>query len=236
MVKAEHFDKYLTTHFNGQRDIKAAYRSYEGDYGSFLPNDKNAAILDIGCGTGVFINYLRSKGYTNVSGVDASREMVDFCSKSGIGSVILVHDLASHLLTMPQTFDLIALNDTIEHFPKEDTVDILKAVRTSLRKGGLLLVRTGNFSTLAGTYLRYKDFTHEIAYTESSLAQVLRMAGFDDIEIRGNRYYVTGIRSLLRVALLRLWFLVLKAVYLVEMGSDSPRICSKLLIGICRNR
>jgi predicted TPR repeat methyltransferase len=182
------------------------------------------------------MSYLKSKSYTNISGVDVSREMVDFCKKCGIVGVSLVDDTRRYLSGKPAAFDLITLNDTIEHLPKEDTVDILKAIRMSLKQGGILSLRTGNFATAAGMYLRYKDFTHEIAYTESSLKQVLRMAGFDDIEIKGNRYYLSGPRSAARLVFLFLWFLILKAVYLIEMGSDKPRIYSKLLIAICRNR
>jgi 2-polyprenyl-3-methyl-5-hydroxy-6-metoxy-1,4-benzoquinol methylase len=235
MSKINYFEKYLTTCFGDYGDYKASYRFFEGDYGAFLPKDKEAVILDIGCGRGEFITYLNSKGYTKVSGVDASVEMVDFCKKNGIVNVSVIDDLKHYLLQHIETFDLITLNDTIEHFPKQEAVDILKAIKSSLKNGGLLLVRTGNFSTLGGAYLRYKDFTHEIAYTEFSLEQTLRLGGFDNIKIVGNKYYmIPKIWSILRIILLRFWFLILKIIYLIELGSDRPKIYSKLLIAICK--
>ena len=38
--------------------------------------DKNIEILDIGCGTGFSMEYLKSLGYRNIDGIDPSREMV----------------------------------------------------------------------------------------------------------------------------------------------------------------
>lgn len=236
LTKTDNFERYMTTtRFTDRRDPRAAYDFYEKNYDGFLPGDKAAAILDIGCGAGEFVSYLKKEGYSNAAGIDASPEAVDFCEKNGIGNVELVRDLVGYLSRRADALDLASLNDTIEHLPKEDVVDVLKAVRSSLKKGGLLLVRTGNFSTFGGIYLRYKDFTHEAAYTESSLAQVLRLAGFEDVVIFGNRYSVNlNLRSVLRTIVLKLWFLVLKLIYLAELGNDRPKIYSKLLIAVCR--
>ena len=238
MKNVNNFDNYLTTHFVENKDIKAVYKAYEDDYGPFLPSDKNASVLDVGCGTGIFMRYMGSKGYINVTGVDVSAEMVECCKKNNTNNAILINDLEGYLSSKRAHFDLIVMNDIIEHIPKAETIGVLKAIRSSLKKDGLLLVKTGNFSTMAGQYLRYKDFTHEIAYTESSLKQVLRMAGFndDDIKIRGNRYgYSLRPKSIIRRILLAIWFFVLRVIHTVEMGVDRPRIYSKLLIAICVN-
>jgi 2-polyprenyl-3-methyl-5-hydroxy-6-metoxy-1,4-benzoquinol methylase len=237
MGEKDHFDNYLTTHFMKPRDTGAAYWSYENDYGPFLPTDKMAAIVDAGCGTGIFIEYLRSKGYANVAGVDISPEMVDHCRKEKISGVEQAGELAGYFSKMSAKLDLVSLNDIIEHLPKRETVPILKAIKVALKPGGTLLVRTGNSSTPGGIHLRYKDFTHETGYTESSLRQVLRLAGFDDIAIKGNRYRLTpSVRSVMRRILLALWFFILRIIYLAELGTDRPRIYSKLLVAVCKNR
>lgn len=230
------FENYLSTGFGGKRDRAVSYKFYENDYGPFLPRDMSASVLDIGCGTGEFLAYMKSIGYCNVRGIDASPEMADFCKKAGLDNVSAVEDTVGYLANNARRFDLVTLNDVIEHFPKKDTVEILKAVKSALKQNGVLLLRTGNFSTPGGTYLRYKDFTHDIGYTESSLEQVLRMAGFSDITVRGNRYYMScNTRSLVRNILLRIWFCILKGIYTIELGCDRPRIYSKLLIAVCRN-
>ena len=229
------FEKYKTTAFAGERDTKASYRSYEKDYGPFLPTAKEAAMLDIGCGMGELIGFLRSKGYKNVSGVDVSEEMVEFCRAAGLSCVETVTDLSAFLAKRAGAYELITLNDTIEHFPKGETVAMLKAIRGALKEDGRLLVRTGNFSTPGGMYLRYKDFTHETGYTELSLEQVLRVAGFSEVTVQGNAYTLTpNPLSAVRLVTLKLWFLVLRAIYTLELGCDRPRIYSKLLIAACK--
>ena len=234
--KFGNFDNYLSTAFSGKRDLSASYKFYDGDYGSYLPQDKGASILDVGCGNGEFITYLRSKGFTNVAGIDASGEMVDFCKANGITGVSRVTDTTGYLTGNAGKFDLVAMNDVIEHLPKGDTIGILKSIRSSLTQGGVFLLRTGNFSTLGGIYLRYKDFTHEIGYTEASLEQALRSAGFSDITVLGNKNYVNfkNPMSILRAVALKSWFFILKALYTIELGCDRPRVYSKLLVAVCK--
>lgn len=236
MAERGSFDKYLTTCFSDGRDLVAANRFYEADYKKFLPKSKDAVILDIGCGTGDFLRYLKSKGYLNASGVDVSGEMVEYCRKIGLSNVELVSDLITYLMKNSGKFDAIVLNDVIEHLKKEEIVDTMAAVRASLKKGGILILRTINFSTLGGIYLRYKDFTHTTAFTEFSLRQVLLLAGFSDIKLMGNSCVIRfSALSLLRFIFLNLWFMFLKLIYLLEVASDRPGIYSKLLIAVCKN-
>ena len=49
-----------------------------------LPSDKNAQILDIGCGFGQMLLRLRDNGYTQISGIDIGHESVDFCLSQGL--------------------------------------------------------------------------------------------------------------------------------------------------------
>jgi 2-polyprenyl-3-methyl-5-hydroxy-6-metoxy-1,4-benzoquinol methylase len=234
--KNDNFDRYLSTAFAGKRDVSASYKFYDGEYGNYLPPDKECPILDLGCGTGEFIAYLKARGHRKISGIDASGEMVEFCRRSGISHVEAVSDTADYLLRNAGSFALVVMNDVIEHLPKRDTLKILTAVKASLKEGGTLLLRTGNFSTLGGMYLRYKDFTHEIGYTESSLEQVLALAGFVDIRVWGNKAYVNlkNPISWIRAATLAVWFFIVRMLYTVELGCDRPRIYSKLLVAACK--
>lgn len=44
----------------------------------------DAAILDIGCGQGRMLNYLRSRDYTNAEGIDISAEQVAIAASEGL--------------------------------------------------------------------------------------------------------------------------------------------------------
>ena len=50
---------------------------YDDNYKAFLPEDRNAAILDIGCGPGDFVRYLHGLGYRNITAVDIDEAAVD---------------------------------------------------------------------------------------------------------------------------------------------------------------
>jgi 2-polyprenyl-3-methyl-5-hydroxy-6-metoxy-1,4-benzoquinol methylase len=52
-----------------------------------FPMDRSARILDLGCGHGAFIYFLREAGYTNVVGVDKSPEQVAEAKRLGIDGV-----------------------------------------------------------------------------------------------------------------------------------------------------
>ncbi|MCP4709471.1 MAG: hypothetical protein GY869_12660 [Planctomycetes bacterium] len=45
-------------------------RNYETYLRSWLPRDKDAAILEVACGGGYLLHFLKNKGYRNLSGID----------------------------------------------------------------------------------------------------------------------------------------------------------------------
>lgn len=52
-----------------------------------LPKNRNAKILDLGCGYGTFLNALRSLGYKNLYGVEIGKEQSEFLKVSGFVSL-----------------------------------------------------------------------------------------------------------------------------------------------------
>ena len=77
-------------------------------------------------------------------------------------------------------YDLVILNDVIEHVPVPEAVPLLRAVFQSLVPGGSVVLRTPNMSTILAMYSRYIDLTHLTGYTEFSIQQLLDQAGFED--------------------------------------------------------
>jgi adenine-specific DNA-methyltransferase len=43
--------------------------------------DKNALVLDTGCGRGIFLQALKNKGYKNVYGIEIDKELYEYCCK-----------------------------------------------------------------------------------------------------------------------------------------------------------
>ena len=62
-----------------QLDISS--RMFERMYQGRLPENKEAVILDFGCGTGDFLFHLKKKGYQRFFGVDISPSQIQWCKE-----------------------------------------------------------------------------------------------------------------------------------------------------------
>ncbi|MFH0988318.1 MAG: class I SAM-dependent methyltransferase [Parcubacteria group bacterium] len=227
----------LYSHFlsSGFGELNAGSRQhaidlYRHNYQKFLPENKSAEILDIGCGMGQFLEFLGLSGYENFLGVDLSEEAIRYCQERGMNKVKLISDLKEFLLCS-RSFDLVVLNDVIEHFPKGDVLDILQLINEHLNSGGKVIVKTGNLSSAIGPHIRYNDFTHESGFTEYSLTQVLKISGFKDNMVYP---FVTPrnrvrrvIRWLGQKKLHALW----KLVYFFEF-ENWPRIVDEIIFAV----
>ena len=71
MEVKELYKDYLTTHFSTGHKIRIDKKTYERyfryfklNYENYLPKNKNARIVDLGCGIGHFLFYLKKSNYT----------------------------------------------------------------------------------------------------------------------------------------------------------------------------
>jgi len=187
--RKKYFNEYLDSVFSSGTDltpagVKLSAAEYGLVYGDFLPKDRDARILDAGCGAGQFLYFLKESGYTNFFGIDLSPQQVDFC-RTNISEKAVPADVFEYLKDKAGSFDLISLNDVLEHIPKDKVVSLLSLARESLKTGGKLILKTPNLGNFFSVYLRYKDFTHEAGFTERSLRQVLWLAGFREFTVFG---------------------------------------------------
>ncbi len=148
----------------------------------FTEADKDLAILDIGCGLGQTLGYLKKKGFTNLFGIDINDESIDICKKNGL-AVEMVNDTREFALKSGKKFDRIIMSHVLEHIRKEDMIDTLVHIKKYLLKeGGVFLLMVPNAQSYTGSYWRYEDFTHNILFTSGSCIYVLRSAGFTQID------------------------------------------------------
>jgi SAM-dependent methyltransferase len=93
-------------------------------------------------------------------------------------------DLCKYLVESCEYFDLITAFDVIEHFGKDEAIDVLHLIWKRLKPGGILILQTPNALSPWSNSLRYGDLTHEIIYSPTCLASLLRLTGFAQIETR----------------------------------------------------
>lgn len=148
----------------------------------WLPARRDAAILDVGCGQGRQLFELWCAGYRDLEGIEISEAQASAARKAAAGRVrIHLGEAGSFLAGRTQCYDLVILNDVLEHLPLEAGAALLRAMRDALRPGGTVVVRTPNMATLGAAWSRYLDLTHVLGFTEYSLVQLLEDAGFAEV-------------------------------------------------------
>lgn len=184
----------------------------------YLPTDKGAKIVDLGCGPAHLLWCLQKDGYAGACGVDISAQQLETAKKAGVKN--LVHsDVISFLKTKKDAFDAIVSQSMIEHLTKDEVLEFLDLAHGALKPGGTLILRTPNASGIFGPAMVFCDFTHEVGFTPVSMSQVLRLCGFNDIRIFGESPVPTDFKSTARLMLWNAVKKVLSAVYTVEKGT-----------------
>ncbi len=157
--------------------IERQFPVWENRFRRHLPRDLSAPVIDVGCGSGGFVYYLRRVGYSDVSGIDLSGEQVAAARSLGIDGVTR-EDVRDHLADHPATYGAVVARDLVEHFTREEVIDLLILIQKSLLPGGVLLVQTVNLESPFSLRYRWGDLTHESGFTSYSLQTALQLAGF----------------------------------------------------------
>jgi SAM-dependent methyltransferase len=164
----------------------------------YLPADRSARILDLACGAGAYIYYLRAAGYTNVSGVDISPEQIDLACSLGVQG-LRCRDLITELReTGSASLDAVLMIDILEHLEYDELFHVLDEVCRVLKRGGTCVGHVPNAEGLFGMRVRYSDLTHTRALAPKSAKQLFRTTGFRDVECFEERPVVHGLKSLAR--------------------------------------
>jgi len=190
------YQDYISSQFgsghsieNLDKDYLIHQRYFKKNYQKFLPPNREAKILDAGCGLGHFLFFAEQSGYKNVVGIDVSNELAELCKEKGYNAIAT--DIFSFLAEHKNAFDVIIFNDVIEHLTKNEILNLLDLMYAALSEGGCLLIKTPNmanpFTAASG---RYIDFTHEIGFTEASLKEILVVTKFTGIKVIGTDIYV----------------------------------------------
>lgn len=162
-----------------------------------LPENKEEKILDLGCGSGGFVGWLRALGYEKAEGVDKSKEQIELGRARG-GKNLILGDAREHLQKHEGQYDLIVARDILEHVTKEEALELMRLAREALREGGRIVVQALNGESLLAGRLLYGDLTHETAYTWRSARQLCLASDFGKPKVYPQRPVVKGVKSLVR--------------------------------------
>lgn len=90
-------------------------------------------ILDVGCGTGANMDFLKQKGF-QVKGIDMSEEALKFCKEKGLDVQL---GLAGNIPFRENNFDIVIACDVLEHIKND--VEAIKEIARVLKKNGLFI-------------------------------------------------------------------------------------------------
>lgn len=171
------YENYYKLHFSSaHKNVVCEYLKYfpyfKKNYEKFLPENKDARVVDLACGVGHFVYFLKNAGYQNSLGVDASPECIEICKRNGLA--VEHSDLFTWLKN--NKCDAIIANDVLEHLDREQLDEFFYLAHQSLNSGGVLMIKVPNAANpITASGLRYIDYTHKTSFTELSLMAVLRV-------------------------------------------------------------
>lgn len=232
--KADFFNRYASTHTVHRKGVATVdrfrhkSRTWERTLGHFLPKSRDKILVDIGCGDGKLLWWLQSIGFKSAEGIDISEEQIRIAEAIGIANVS-VCDIHTYLGNRKDALDMIFLRDVLEHFCKEDIMDILSACRTALRPGGRILLQVPNAESPFFGRIRYGDFTHELAFCSASLGQIFHNSGFIDDEYHPAGPVLNGLRSVPRLLLWKCAEALYKLLLYAETGSGKKIVTQNVI-------
>lgn len=145
------------------------------------------SFLEIGCGTGAFLAYLRDRGVTRLLGIDHDPALAAVIPEVARGDFACrdVWEVAAD--ESLGRFDRIVLLDVLEHFGAEEALRLLQTLRGRLAEGGRVILKVPNAGSPWGLSYQYGDLTHRTAFAPISIRQLADAAGFASPLLYGQR-------------------------------------------------
>lgn len=152
-------------------------------------------VLEIGCGTGKTLEYLKLNGASTVSGIELREEVALAASKNKhIDSIYNINFLDANSPIAGKKYDTIILSHVLEHFT--EPTKVLSAVKAHMHHNSIFLVAVPNIRHLSviiplvlkGEF-EYKesgilDHTHFKFFTKKSIVALLNKSGYETKNIK----------------------------------------------------
>jgi 2-polyprenyl-3-methyl-5-hydroxy-6-metoxy-1,4-benzoquinol methylase len=135
---------------------------------AFSPKNKAAAILDLGCGHGTLVHFAHPAGYINTQGIYVSVQQVALARQLGIANITQGDLMAVLKAIPPASLDTVIAFDVIEHFTKDELIDLVDAIHDALKPSGCWIINAPNANSPFVSAVPYSDYTHEQTFTPTS--------------------------------------------------------------------
>lgn len=110
---------------------------------------KDKAVLDVGCGTGLFVHLVKKAGAKRVVGVDYSKEAIRLAKEKYDEEGIEFY--CQDFRKISGRFDVVASLGAIEHF--DSPQEALKKFKSLIKGGGSIIIVCPNWTNIRGYIL-----------------------------------------------------------------------------------
>ncbi|MET0463963.1 MAG: class I SAM-dependent methyltransferase [Chitinophagaceae bacterium] len=159
---------------------------------------RDSRILDVGCGSGIFLHTLRELGFKHLKGIDPYLQE-DIRYKNGL----TIDKKGIH--EQDGQWDLIMLHHAFEHIP--DQLETMEAIQRLLAPGGICLIRIPIVSSYAWehyktNWIQLDAPRHFFLHSIDSLKLIAGKAGMevakinydsDELQFMGSEQFIKGI-------------------------------------------
>jgi SAM-dependent methyltransferase len=194
----------------------------------WLPRHREAACLDLGCGSGDFLRLLQGLGYKTLTGVDLSPRSV--AASSDLTARIVQADALDFLSGASKAYGLITAFDILEHLEKDRVVALLALVHSALQCEGRIILQMPNSASPFGASVMADDFTHVTCLSPRSIGHILHVCGFENIEFAECKPCARGLMSGIRLVS---WHVLRCGVMfwnLIETGHRGSGVYSRVFL------
>lgn len=156
----QYYNKMLEA--NGSREAKLLYESEARDAElnwientyfedidvtlKKLINKESIKLIDIGCGSGEFIDYINTKGYRAL-GIEPANDAYEQAKNKGLNVKNCTFEEYIKEDNLKEKFDVVNMTSVLEL--SRNPLEVIRGCRSILKKGGILRVECGNdFSEL----------------------------------------------------------------------------------------
>ena len=176
---------YHTASYDSTEEANDAANSYALAIKSILPNLSHRDMaLEIGTGTGIFLEHLKSFGFTKLVGVEPSSAAIEAAPEAR--RIWIREGMFKEHDFKPESIDLICCFMTMEHVP--DPLELSCAALRLLRPGGAFVTVTHDYRSTVNRLLGKRspiiDIEHLQIFSQTSIRELFIRTGFENVSVK----------------------------------------------------
>lgn len=163
-------------------------RQFDRAFLAFTGAEPTMSVLDIGCGAGVFLRYLKHRGFRDVVAVDYDENIhtaLAEVEQSGFTVESMEAEAFVARVQGQRRFDRIVLFDILEHMELDQCVSLLCKLHGILNSGGKILIRVPNVTSPWGLRMQFDTFDHVTLFSPGRVRELAALSAYRVTALKG---------------------------------------------------